>query len=338
MRPRALILAALAGLAILAAGCGSTTASTTGSPTASTTASRTHLQAASLILDFTPNAVHAGIYSALARHYDRAHGLSLQVVVPGATTDSIKLLETGRVEFAILDIHDLAIADQGKAHPRLEGIMAVVERPLSAVIAQPAIKTPRQLEGKLVGITGAPSDTAVLDSIVAGAGGHPNRVKTITIGFNAVPDLLAGRVAAATAFWNDEGIALAAQRPGFHSFRAEDYGAPPYPELIVTATATTLRRHPGLARALTNTLIQGEEFTLAHPAQSAHDLERLVPGLSPTLVRADLNALLRAFRGPTGRPGELDPATLEKWAAWEAKFGIVKTPPAVDQLFDRRFQ
>jgi NitT/TauT family transport system substrate-binding protein/putative hydroxymethylpyrimidine transport system substrate-binding protein len=286
----------------------------------------------SLILDFTPNAVHAGIYSALARHYDHAHGLNLHVVAPGATTDSIKLLETGRVDFAILDIHDLAIARQRGAP--LTGIMAIVERPLAAVVAAPAIRTPRQLVGRLVGITGVPSDTAVLHSIVAGAGGDPAKVRTITIGFNAVPDLLAGRVAAATAFWNDEGVALAAQRPGFHSFRADAYGAPPYPELILTATTTTLHQRRSVARALVQTLTQGYEFTLTHPAQSAADLERLVAGLDPKLVRADLRALRPAFTAPDSRVGTLDTATLRAWAAWEARFGLVKTPPDVNALFD----
>jgi NitT/TauT family transport system substrate-binding protein/putative hydroxymethylpyrimidine transport system substrate-binding protein len=290
----------------------------------------------SVILDFTPNAVHSGIYSALARSYDRANRLRLHVVVPGATTDSIKLLETGRVDFAILDIHDLAIARQRGAP--LVGIMAIVERPLAAVVAAPTIRTPRDLVGKLVGVTGVPSDTAVLRSIVSGAGGDAARVRTITIGFNAVPDLLAGRVSAATAFWNDEGVALAAQRPGFHSFRAEAYGAPAYPELILTATAATLRRHAAAARALVRTLARGYDFTLAHPTQSAGDLERLVPGLDAKLVRTQLRALLGAFRGTGGRVGELDPATLRSWAAWEARFGIVKAPPNVAALFDAGFQ
>jgi ABC-type nitrate/sulfonate/bicarbonate transport system substrate-binding protein len=206
------------------------------------------------------------------------------------------------------------------------------------VVAAPTIRSPRQLERRLVGITGVPSDTAVLHSIVAGAGGDPARIKTITIGFNAVPDLLAGRITAATAFWNDEGVTLAAERPGFHSFRAEDYGAPAYPELVLTTTMQALRRDPARARALVRTLRQGYEFTLAHPAQSARDLERLVPGLDSSLVRAQLSALLAAFRARRGRIGALDPATLRSWAAWEARFGIVARAPDVAALFDARFQ
>ena len=163
------------------------------------------------MLDFTPNAIHTGIYTALARHYDRRNGINLQVRIPGESTDAISLLAAGRVNFAILDIHDLAIADaQGR---NLVGIMALEQRPLASVIAQPRFTSPRQLDGQTIGVTGDPSDLAVLRSVVAGAGGKPGTLKTITIGYNAVPDLIAGRVAAATAFWNDEGVQLSAQQP-----------------------------------------------------------------------------------------------------------------------------
>jgi putative hydroxymethylpyrimidine transport system substrate-binding protein len=290
---------------------------------------------AGLVLDFTPNAVHSGIYSAIAHHFDRDDGLRLHVVVPSASTDSIKLLESGRVDFAILDIHDLAIARERGAN--IVGIMAPVERPLSAVLAASEVRTPRGLQGRSVGITGVPSDTAVLRSIVSGAGGNPGRVKTITIGFNAVADLLAGRVAAATAFWSDEGVTLAARHRGFHSFRVDQYGAPSYPELILCATAQTVQRSPQLAAAMVRTLGRGYAFTLANPRRSAADLESLVPGLDPKLVTAQLSALLPAFRAPDGRVGELDPARLRRWAAWEARFGVVSRPPDVARTFDPSF-
>ena len=60
---------------------------------AATPSGRAHrVQSASLILDFTPNAVHVGIYTALARHFDTANGLALHVEVPGASTDAISEL------------------------------------------------------------------------------------------------------------------------------------------------------------------------------------------------------------------------------------------------------
>jgi putative hydroxymethylpyrimidine transport system substrate-binding protein len=314
----------IALIACLLAGCGS-------SGSAAPPATRN----ATLMLDFTPNAVHAGIYSAMGRHYTRNLGTNLHVIAPTASTDPIKLLETGRVSFAILDIHDLAIA-RSKGQD-IVGVMAIVQRPLSAVIAAPAIPSPRALPGKTVGITGVPSDTAVLRSVVAGSGGDPAKVKTITIGFNAVADLLAGRVAAATAFWNDEGQAIQSKRPGFHIFRVDDYGAPSYPELVLCATRRTIQRDPRLTQHVVDALVSGYDFTLSNPSRSAVDLEQFVPGLDPKLVSAQLQALLPTFRGADGRVGQLNVATLRAWAAWEARFGIVSRAPVVTRAFDPSF-
>ncbi len=316
----------IAAAAVVLAGCGGSGGSAHPDPSAS------------LVLDFTPNPVHVGIYTALARHDDTAAGVHLHVIVPGASTDSISLLEKGRVDFAILDIHDLALA---REHGQdIVGILPIVERPLAAVIAQPGIASPRELDGRTVGVTGAPSDLAVLNSIVAGAGGRPAGVHTITIGYDAVSDLLAGRVAAATAFWNDEGVTLDERRGGrsrFHDFRVEDYGAPSYPELIVCATAHSLRAHPAVARAVVDALVRGYDAALADPQLGQRSLEAEVPALDHQLDTRELAALRPAFTGPEGRFGVLDMALLRRWAAWEAKFGIVRTVPNVSAAFDTAF-
>lgn len=317
---RSPLIALLAALAL--AGCGLSS----GSPS---------LPAATLILDFTPNPVHAGIYEALARGDDVRNGFRLHVVAPSASTDALRLLDTGRAEFAIMDIHDLAIARARGA--KVIGIMSIVQRPLAAVLAGPQISSPRHLGGHTIGVTGVPSDTAVLDSIVAGAGGQPRRLKTITIGFNAVADLLAGRVAAATGFWNDEGVTLRTRRPGFHIFRVDQYGAPAYPELVLVATAASLRAHADLSRDVVRALTTGYRQVLAEPASGAQALRQLVPGLDPVLLNTELRGLLPAFHEPGGRVGALDPRRLAAWARWERRFGIVKRIPNVGAMFTQRF-
>jgi len=318
---RPLTLAAVLVAALLA-GCGSG-----GNPRPT--------QDATLVLDFTPNAVHAGIYSALARGYDRDEGVTLHVVAPSASTDSVKLLESGQASFAILDIHDLAIArERGED---IVGIMAIVERPLASVIAVPGIRSPRALAGHTAGVTGVPSDSAVLRSIVTGSGGDAAAVKPVTIGFDAVPALLSGRIGAATAFWNDEGVTLQRRRPGFHVFRVDEYGAPAYPELVLCATRTGLSSDANLAHAVVRALVRGYGVTLHDPAGSEADLQRRVPGLDPSLVAAELRAVSPAFKAPDGHVGELVLPTLRAWSSWEARFGIVTRPPDVVGMFDPRF-
>jgi ABC-type nitrate/sulfonate/bicarbonate transport system substrate-binding protein len=324
-------ITAIALSAALLAGCGSSARRDPGVHHAAA------VQSASLVLDFTPNAIHSGIYAALARGYLRRAGVKLHVVVPGESTDAISLLVAHKVDFAILDIHDLAIADAAGKH--LVGIMAIVERPLSSVIAQPRFTSPRDLVGQTVGVTGDPSDLAVLRSIVRGGGGDPARVKTLTIGYDAVPDLLAHRVAAATAFWNDEGVQLAHTHPGgFHVFRVEDYGAPAYPELVLTATAAELKSDPSLATHLVHALVHGYRSVIADPAAGERALESQVTGLVPAQVSEQLAGEIPAFTPKGGGAvGALEPRLLAQWATWETRFGIVKRRPDVATMFSQAF-
>ena len=67
-------------------------------------------EGATLVLDFVPNAVHSGIYLAEDKGFYEDAGIDLKVQQPGESTDAPKLLAAGKVEFAILDIHDLGIA------------------------------------------------------------------------------------------------------------------------------------------------------------------------------------------------------------------------------------
>ena len=89
------------------------------------------------------------------------------MIVPRRSTDSIRLLENGRVDFAILDIHDLAIA---REHGQdIVGILPIVRASAGGGDRRAGSPQPAQLDGRTVGITGDPTDTAVLDSVVRGA-------------------------------------------------------------------------------------------------------------------------------------------------------------------------
>src|SRR4249919_4306441 len=127
------LLGAATGLALLACGCGGG-------------GDGSGPQGANLLLDFTPNAVHAGIFTAVARGYDRDAGVRLHVREPSSSADAAKLLVAGRTDFAVLDIHDLGLAREKGAD--LVGVFALVQRPLVSVIAQPGVPTPRALDGR----------------------------------------------------------------------------------------------------------------------------------------------------------------------------------------------
>jgi len=314
MRPAVALLAAVLTLAG-AAGCGG--GAEPGAP-----------QGATLMLDFTPNAAHAGIYAAQRRGYYEDAGVDLQVHEPGDPGAVPKLLAAGRVEFAILDIHDLGIArEQGLD---IVGTMAIVQRPLAAIIAPRSgpVRRPRDLEGRTVGVTGLPSDEAVIDSELRADGGDPGRVNRVTIGFNAVSALAAGKVDAATGFWNAEAVELARRGVPNLVFKINRYGAPPYPELILATSRQTIDRDPGLVDAVVAATTRGYEFASTHPDEALDDLLAAVPSLE----RGDQAAQLRVLL-PDLHPAPLDPAVLREWAAWDLEHGLLKRPLDVGAAF-----
>jgi len=290
---------------------------------------------ATLLLDFKPNAVHTGIYTAVDRGFDSALGVRLRIRVPSDSTDAGKLLFSGRTDFAILDIHDLALArERGRD---VVGVMAIVQQPLTAILAQPSINSPRRLAGRRVGVRGLPADAALLRSIVAGAGGHPARVQTTTLGLGAVQSLLTYRVAGAIASWNVEGVALKARRPGIQVFRVDDYGGPRYPELVLSVTGATLRGSPALVRATVAALARGYEEVVTDPENGVSSLLDATTGLKRNRVQRELDAVSPSFTAGARAFGELDPQRLRAWARWEKRFGIVERKVDVARAFDGRY-
>ncbi|HYJ20679.1 MAG TPA: ABC transporter substrate-binding protein [Solirubrobacterales bacterium] len=284
---------------------------------------------ATLVLDFTPNAVHSGIYAARAEGFYEGAGVDLAIRQPGESSDAPKLLAAGRTDFAILDIHDLGIAREKGLD--LVGVVPIVQRPLAAVIARDGegIRRPRDLEGRTVGVTGLPSDEAVVDSEVSADGGDPARVDRVTIGFNAVSSLAAGKVDAATGFWNAEGVALRRQGIPVRIFKVDDYGAPPYPELILTTSRQTLDSDPDLVGAVVDATRRGYAFVERSPAQALDDLIAANPALDRADQQAQLNALL-----PDLHPAPFDPAVLRAWSSWDVTHGLLRRPVEIERAFD----
>jgi NitT/TauT family transport system substrate-binding protein/putative hydroxymethylpyrimidine transport system substrate-binding protein len=210
--------------------------------------------------------------------------------------------------------------------------MALLQRPLAAVLAQPGVASPRALEGKTVGVTGLPSDVAVVRSEVQGAGGDPDRVRFLTIGFNAVGSVLSRRVDAATGFWDVEGVALSAKRP-VKIFRVDRFGAPPYPELVVAVSRRTLRERPELVDDVRAALRAGYEDTVRNPTGALRDLWRAAPGVDRAQSAIGLTQLVPTFVDGIRPVGRLDPARMRRWGAWEAQFKLVRTPPDVARAF-----
>ena len=254
----------------------------------------------------------------------------LQIQKPGSGPDSLKLVASGKVDLGVLDIHDLAIARE--AGTDVVAVGALVGKPLAALIAQPGIERPRDLDGRTVGVSGLPSDPAFVRAIVEHDGGDFDSIRQVTIGFNAVSRLLTKRVDAVPAFWNAEGVAVKQRGLDVREFRVEDYGAPPYPEVVLVTSRATLRdRREDVASGLIK-IADGLDATRADPDAAVGRIAKAAETNDNELVRAQLDAVLPIFADGL----KLDREVLEQWADFEVEIGLVKERPDVDQAFDSR--
>src|SRR3954471_12712986 len=100
------MLAAVVLLAVLvaAAGCGSKSDVTSPGGT----------QRVRLVLDYVPNADHAGIYAAIREGDFRRAGLDVQTIVPSDPAAPLKLLSSGKADIVVSYEPELLLArDKG---------------------------------------------------------------------------------------------------------------------------------------------------------------------------------------------------------------------------------
>ena len=281
-----------------------------------------------LALDFTPNAVHAPVYAATRTGADKRRGVRLTIRQPGAGPDALKLVAAGRLDLGILDIQDLAIARQ--QHIDVVGVGELVTKPLAALITRDDIARPRDLQGKSVGVSGLPSDPAFLNAVIGYDGGDLRKVHQITIGFNAVSGILAGKVDAAPVFWNAEGVALKQRGVKVNEFRIEDYGAPVYPEVVLVTARKTLDRERARIKATLLAIRDGVAAVRADPGAAVTQIAKAAQTDDTKLIGAQLAAVSPIFAGDL----RLNRAALERWADFDQRLGIVKRRPDIARAFD----
>jgi NitT/TauT family transport system substrate-binding protein/putative hydroxymethylpyrimidine transport system substrate-binding protein len=277
---------------------------------------------ATLILDFTPNAVHAGIYRALAAGYYRANGIELKVVQPTSTEETLKLIDAGRAQFGLADGSDVAalIDKRGDA----QAVMAIAGRPLGGLIAlrSEQLGSPAGLAGRTVGVTGVPSDESVLDTELRHSGVDPERVRVATVGFDGAQALLAGRIAAFTGFIPDDGVALSVSGHPIEAFALDRYGGPTYPGLVAFTTRRLIASEPALVRGFVAATVHGYRDTLADPQRSLAELEAANPTLPHTLTAASLHTYLPLF----SRSGSIAPGSVRAMSSWMLAAGLIDVP------------
>jgi len=332
---RPLALAALLILVLTASGCGAKPEPGDGGASASAEDLR-------LVLDYFPNADHAGIYAARAAgEYGRA-GLDVEIKAPPDPTAPLKLLRAGRADVVLSYEPELLLA-RDKGADDLVAVGALVQKPLTALMALPGsgIRTAKDLAGKRVGTAGIAYQSAYLKTIAERAGIDPGSIKETNVGFDFTRPLIAGRVDATLgAFWNYEGTDLERRGKKPVILKMDELGVPAYDELVFVARKEGLDEDgASRIRRFLQATARGHRLLQKDPDTGVDALMKASNGLDRGLQEAVVKATLPVFF-PSGddKPyGWQDPAQWDAYGRWMEQNGLLKRPPNAAKALTNEF-
>ena len=291
-------------------------------------------QKVTLMLDWTPNPDHVGFYEARDTGLFGRAGLDVAIRVPSDPTAPLKLVGAGRSDLAVSYEQELFFAAAKKLP--VVAVAAVVPQPLNSFMAiEPQIRSLRDLEGRTIGITGVPSDYAMLDTALASAGLTRKNVKVVTVGYNLLPALLAHRVDAVLGVYrNVEGIQLELRGLKPTIIPVDRAGVPSYDELVLVANKTRLRSDPAYrseVKRFVGAFLAGTADARNHPSRALAILNK-VTASSTTFLAQATPATLRLLTGPGG-VGCLNVRDWQRFGRWMHARGLLKQPiPAASVL------
>lgn len=324
-RLRRSLLAALALAAVLAlaTACGS---SSKASGAASGTAPR--MKRVDVMLDWTPNTNHSGMYLARAKGWYRAAGLDVHFIEPGANDDVLQVVAGGRAQFGISASEQLVPA-RAQGVP-VVSLAAIIQHNTSSLMAlkSSGINTLADLSGKTYGAFGEDFEKALVGRMVACGGGKPGSVKFVDVGN------VDYRVGLEKHFYDFVWVF-----DGWDVIRLRDIDKLPIttlpfiahtdciPDWYTPVLATSeheIKTDPGLVRTFMAVTARGYRAAMANPNEAAASLVKAVPELDPQLVHLSADYLAGHYAEDPAAWGQQDPAVWNRFVAFLESSKLVK--------------
>lgn len=326
MKFRCLLIA----VALVAAGCGSSTQSPAASasqppspsaavsPSASPSTSPTVPPTATvrLALDWTPNTDHTGFYVARAKGWYRDAAIDLKIL-PYATATPETLLAAHQAECGISFQDSMTFAVAAGAD--IVSVAAILQKTASAigVLADGPLARPRDLDGKTYAGFGYPNEDPTLKFVIKADGGK-GEFKTATLDAAAYEALYNHQADFTIPFTAWEGVEAQERGINLRYFQFADYGFPEYYQVVLTCDRQWLAKDPDAARRFVAATVKGFQFAADNADESAALLVSENPGVFD--ANKDLPKASQEFLDQgkylVDENGVFGTQTLERWTGY----------------------
>jgi ABC-type nitrate/sulfonate/bicarbonate transport system substrate-binding protein len=280
-----------------------------------------------VVLDWTPNTNHTGLYVAIEKGWFAEEGITVEVLQP-PEDGALVLIGSGDVQFGF-DFQETmgpAIAKDRDALP-VKAVAAIISHNTSGImsLAKSGIKSPRDMEGKRFASWETPLVTSIIKEIVENDGGNFAKVGMVP---NFATDAISALETDIDAIWIYyawDGIAaeingvdvnyidLGKIDPRF------DFYTP-----VLVANTDWLAKNPETARKFMKALGRGYAFAIQNPADAADILLKHAPELDRALVMQSQEYLASRYQADARRWGEIDPERWGNFYRWMFGQGLLE--------------
>ncbi|MGN7359580.1 ABC transporter substrate-binding protein [Paenibacillus sp. SAF-054] len=323
MKTKNIGLLLLAFLLVLVAGCGSKdsdakdNAPSSGEASSASNGSEPKkLKDVKIVLDWTPNTNHTGLYVAKDQGYYEAEGLNVEIVQPGAG-GADAMVASGKVPFGV-SVQENVTQARTQGVP-LVSIAAVIQHNTSGFAApvDRNIKKPKDFEGKTYGGWGSPVEQAVIDSIMDIDKADVGKVKIVNMGEADYFTAVKRDIDFAWIFYGWTGIEAELRKQPLDMLYVKDFSDKlDYYTPVLVTNEKQIKEDPELVKAFMRATSKGYEYAIAHPEDAAGILIKAVPELDKDLVMASQKWLSPKYQDDAARWGEQKEQVWKGYSDW----------------------
>ncbi len=295
-------------------------------------------RSATLLLDWTPNTNHTGIYVALDKGWYREAGLDLKILPPGeAAVEAV--VGAGRADFGI-SFQEWATSARVEGVP-IVSIAAIIQHNTSGFASiNRGIKNAADFAGKRYGGWGLPVEKAIIQGMMQADGADASKVRYINIGGQDDLLTLLGRdIDLAWIYYGWQGIEAERRGIKLDMVRMSDYfsAIPDYYTPIIITSENLIKRDPALVAAFMRATARGYEYAARYPAEAAGILIKAVPEIDAELVRRSQTWLSPRYIADAPRFGYQRQQVWQAFADWMYENGLIGTRLEAGKAFTNQF-
>lgn len=295
------------------------------------------LKKVSVVLDWTPNTNHTGLYVAKEKGYFKDEGLEVDILMPG-DAGADQLVASGKSEFGVS--YQESITQARIQDVPLVSIAAVIQHNTSG-FASPAAKnivTPKDFEDKTYGGWGSPVEQSVIASLMNKENADVNKVSIVSMGDTDFFTAVKRDIDFAWIYYGWTGIEAELRGEKLNMVYLTDYSDKlDYYTPVLTTNENMIKEDPDTVRAFVKAVSKGYDFAIKHPADAADILLKDVPDLDPNLVKKSQEWLASKYQDDAPRWGEQKEIVWANYATWMYENGLLEKKLDAQKAFTNEF-